>query len=137
MKYTEYTHLDEVVYSNLKKIRKGYKKSPYHDEPNNLNVVINLMDLVRKEYYQTELYKYMDSEPVFTKLDSGNFSVRTNVTRDELDGYFKLNQSIIRRHKIDLTDRHLAAIKISHLKEQKARQLVYSMIGFYSANWWY
>ena len=137
MKYVEYSHLDKQTLRMLKKIKKGLENSCHVVNLLPINTVIELMDRVIKESYSDEMYKYVDVEPRFIPLDNGNFSLETDILRDELDGYFIINKSIIRRKNIDLTNRYFAAVKISHYKEQKARSLVYKMIGHYSANWWY
>ena len=137
MKYTEYSHLDKQTLKMLKKIRKGLINSRYEVNLLPINTVIELMKRVIKESYSDEMYEYVDVEPRFIPVGNGNFSLETEILRDDLDGYFIINKSIIRRRNIDLTDRYSAAVKISHYKEQKARALVYKMIGHYSANWWY
>jgi hypothetical protein len=137
MKYTEFSHLDKQTLKMLKKIRKGLVNSRYEVKLLPINTVIELMERVIKESYSDEMYEYVEVEPESIPIGDGTFSLNTNILRDELDGYFIINKSIIRRKNIDLTDRYSAAVIISSYKEQKARALVYKMIGHYSANWWY
>jgi hypothetical protein len=122
----------EIIYAN--------RHTAVERDNRDMTVVLNLIERVKEEYYQTEYLDYSETKFRFEDIEDkpGSCTLEEDVISERYDEYLNKYRSTVRkvlRDKKDLDKKDLC-FWVAHHNGEKANDLLYRVLKERMRRWW-
>ena len=112
-----------------------------------MRLVVKLIRLQQEDFYGMEYMDYEETKVWFEPCNdtSETYELKSETISEQYDAYFAkyplqykrvLNGEGFLNREIDPTDKHLIAMSIAHLNQDRCKELLFKIISDHIDGWW-
>ena len=141
-----YTVLERKIYLQREYLVSNNRHSGVDINNRDMTIVLNLIDKVKNEYYNTEYFDYYESTFDFVEVDRKDekggklYEVKSDMISENLDDYLNIYKNSTRIVKNKFKDEELDKIMIPHRvgthNHIKAVKLLHKILERKMDHWW-
>ena len=142
----DHSYVLDLLKFKLQKMSKYTISRKYHSgweqHVRDMNICISLIDKLW-DFYEIEYFDYIDQKFEFIPIEGSTaYTLDTTIIHDNLDEFFAKNKlsykKVMEEAKLKEwnEDRAYIALRICHLKQIKAKKLLFNILNDQLENWW-
>ena len=137
----DYRYTLNILEYKLKRQRNHIEKNKrfigYEFVVRDIDICLNLLDKFKEDYYNLEMYDYLDQTHEFIPTDKTNkwFTLEFKTQRNDLQKYFEKYPKIYEKYKHLKDDKKIAHKMGDHLNN-KCKKLFFKILEEKILSWW-